>query len=106
MEYILAFLFVLFVLSALVLILLVLFRPSEGSGLSGAFGGMGGDTAFGVKTTQVIDKIIAVVTAIFILVAVAIAKIEADSKPRGDSGAPASMVTPETPIPPTPASHA
>lgn len=87
------FLYTFFYIAAILLILLVLFRPSEGSGLSGAFGGMGGDTVFGVRATQVIDKIIAGVTVVFILVAMVLAYVSAHGSPSPDEE-PASRETP------------
>ena len=47
---------VLFVLVCLFLILIVLLRKSDGGGLGGAFG-MGGDSPFGAKTQNALDKI-------------------------------------------------
>lgn len=45
----------------LFLILIILLRRSEGGGggLSGAFGGFGGDSPFGVRTMQTLDRVIA-----------------------------------------------
>jgi protein translocase SecG subunit len=47
---------VLYVLASLFLIVVVLMRKSEGSALGSAFG-VGGDSPFGVKTQQAMDKI-------------------------------------------------
>lgn len=74
-------LYIFFILSAIILTLLCLFRQGDSSGgLGGAFGGMGGDTAFGVKTAQLIDKIIVWVTVVFVLAAVFYATLKHHQK--------------------------
>jgi protein translocase SecG subunit len=47
---------ILYVIACVFLIVIVLFRKSEGSALGSAFG-VGGDSPFGVKTQQALDKI-------------------------------------------------
>ncbi len=100
MDFLIGVLSVLFTVTALLIILMVLFRPSEGGGLSGAFGGMGGDTAFGVKATQVIDKIIASVAIGFVLLAILIAWLTNSARSGSsddDGGSPSSLVAPAEP---------
>ena len=50
-----------YVLVCFFTIFVILLRRSEGGGggLSGAFGGFGGDSPFGVRTMQTLDRVIA-----------------------------------------------
>ena len=59
----------------IILILFVLVRPAEGGGgLGGAFGGAGGgDSAFGVKAMQTLDKVIAWTSVIMVAPAILMA---------------------------------
>ena len=99
MDFVVGLLYVIFTMAALLLILMVLFRPTEGSGLSGAFGGIGGDTAFGVKATQVIDKAVMWVAGVFILLAVVLAFIKAHPGDAAAAPAPTGIQAPAEPGP-------
>ncbi len=61
---------VLFLFSSLLLLGLVMLRKGEGGGLSGAFGAMGGESTFGVKAAKQVDKLIAWMAFIFLLLAI------------------------------------
>ena len=49
----------------IIMILAILLRKGDGGGLSGAFG-MGGDSAFGVKAAQGLDKVITILACLFL----------------------------------------
>ena len=51
----------------IIMILAILLRKGDGGGLSGAFG-MGGDSAFGVKAAQGLDKIITILACLFLVI--------------------------------------
>ncbi len=55
---------ILYVIACLFLIMVVLLRRSEGSSLGSAFG-VGGESPFGVKTQQALDKIAIYATVVF-----------------------------------------
>lgn len=61
---------VLFLFSSLLLLGLVMLRKGEGGGLSGAFGAMGGESTFGVKAAKQVDKLIAWMAFIFLVLAI------------------------------------
>ena len=79
-------LFFLLIVIAMLTILLVLFRPSEGGGLAGAFGGMGSDNTFGVRSLAVIDKVIVVISTLFLTNAILIGILAADPDGIPDGG--------------------
>ena len=60
---------VLFVLS-LFMILIILLQRGKGGGLVGAFGGMGGQSAFGVKSSDVFLRITIVCTIIWFVLCI------------------------------------
>jgi preprotein translocase subunit SecG len=62
---------ILFVAICVLLITVILLQKGRGGGLSGAFGGAGGYSAFGAKTGDVFTWITIVLTAMFVLVAIA-----------------------------------
>ena len=66
--------YIAFVVVSILTILLVLVRQGEGGDLAAAFGG-GGETAFGTKDTQVIDKIIRLLGLLIFVLAITIALI-------------------------------
>jgi protein translocase SecG subunit len=66
-------------------ILLVLVRQGEGGDLAAAFGG-GGETAFGTKDTQVIDKIIRLLGLLIFVLAITIALIPRSTVSIPDAG--------------------
>lgn len=62
---------VVFVLFGILVIGLILLRRGEGGGLGGALGGgMGSDSPFGAKGAKALDKLIAWISAVFLLSAV------------------------------------
>jgi len=61
----------LFVAICVLLITVILLQKGRGGGLSGAFGGAGGYSAFGAKTGDVFTWITIMLTAMFVLVAIA-----------------------------------
>ena len=85
MSFLEGLLYFFFTISALLIILIVLFRPSDSS-MAGPFGNMGSDNVFGVRATQLIDKIIAVIAVIFLVLALLITIVKAQS--RGTTGTP------------------
>ncbi len=58
-----------FIIVCFFLIFIVLLRKSESGGLGGAFG-MGGDSPFGVKTTNALDKIAIYAAIAFFVLAI------------------------------------
>lgn len=62
-----SFLFMVFLVTGLAMIGLILLRRGEGGGLGGALGGGMGDTVFGAKAAKALDKLIAWVSAVFLL---------------------------------------
>ena len=70
---------VIFVILAGVMILAIMLRKGEGGGVAAAFG-FGGESAFGVKGAQTLDKVIAVIAIAFVLLTVAINKMRPESR--------------------------
>lgn len=68
-------LYVLLFLGSIFLILLVLIQRGRGGGLAGALGGMGGYSAFGTRAGDIFTRITIVAAAIWLLAAMALAKI-------------------------------
>jgi preprotein translocase subunit SecG len=60
------FLLIAYSFFSVIMIMAILLRKGDGGGLSGAFG-MGGDSAFGVKAAQGLDKIITILACIFLV---------------------------------------
>ncbi|MHC5037494.1 MAG: preprotein translocase subunit SecG [Planctomycetota bacterium] len=60
---------VVYVIACLFLIMVVLLRKSEGSSLGSAFG-VGGESPFGVKTQQALDKVAIYATIVFFGIAI------------------------------------
>lgn len=60
---------ILYVVTCLFLIMVVLLRKSEGASLGSAFG-VGGESPFGVKTQQALDKIAIYATVLFFALAI------------------------------------
>jgi protein translocase SecG subunit len=60
---------IVYVIACLFLIVIVLFRKSEGGTLGSAFG-VGGDSPFGVKTQQALDKVAMYASIAFFAIAI------------------------------------
>jgi protein translocase SecG subunit len=60
---------VVYVIACIFLIVIVLFRKSEGGTLGSAFG-VGGDSPFGVKTQQALDKVAMYASIAFFAIAI------------------------------------
>lgn len=75
---------ILFILLSLLLIAVILIQPPKGEGLASAFGG-GGDTFFGTKTTQHINRFTIIVSVIILLLTILINIV---AFPTGESEAP------------------
>ena len=67
---------ILYVVTCLFLIMVVLLRKSEGSSLGSAFG-VGGESPFGVKTQQALDKIAIYATVLFFALAIFLSRRDA-----------------------------
>jgi preprotein translocase subunit SecG len=97
----------LFVLVAVVLILVILIQKGRGGGLSGAFGGGMAGGLLGSKTGDFLTWVTIVLVAIFLLLAVLLAKfykprIGEDFEGQGPVGTQQSTVDEETTLPETP----
>jgi len=74
------FLQVLFIFICILLIGIILIQAGKGHGLAGAFGSFAGNAAqnlFGARTTDILTKITAYITALFFSLAVLIAYLQA-----------------------------
>lgn len=60
---------IIFIVVCFFLIMIVLLRKSESSGLGGAFG-VGGDSPFGIKTQNALDKIAVYAAIAFFVLAI------------------------------------
>lgn len=74
-------LYILLFLISIFLILLVLIQRGRGGGLAGALGGMGGYSAFGTRAGDLFTKITIGTAAVWILCAMALAKINVSNPP-------------------------
>ena len=63
-------LYIVMVLLSLFLILIILLQRGKGGGLAGAFGGMGGQSAFGVKSSDVFLRITIVAAIIWFVICI------------------------------------
>ena len=72
-------LWVLHLLSCVLLIIVVLLQSGRGSGVAGLFGGGGGDSPFGAKTGTFLGKVTGGMAAFYILSAVVLALLSAQS---------------------------
>ena len=84
------FLLIFYSFISLVMILAILLRKGDGGGLSGAFG-MGGDSAFGVKAAQGLDKVITILACIFLVLGLFLntPKVRKGSQSTGEPDTPA-----------------
>lgn len=79
-------LYVVLLLGSVFLILLVLIQRGKGGGLAGALGGMGGYSAFGTRAGDLFTRITIVAASIWILCAMALAKISVSGSPYDNPG--------------------
>jgi protein translocase SecG subunit len=88
-----------FVIVCILLIFIVVITPSQEGGMAAAFGGMGGDSFFGTKAHQHINKFMVFLAVSFLVLAVVLNRLNAGTNPAG-SGAPKSKVTEGAPATP------
>ena len=68
-------------LGSFIIIVLVLIQRGRGGGLAGALGGMGGYSAFGTRAGDIFTRITIVAAALWLLAAMALAKINLGTTP-------------------------
>ena len=79
MEILKFLLYLLLLLTSIFLILLIMIQRGRGGGLAGALGGMGGYSAFGTRAGDMFTRITIVTASVWILLAMALAKINLSS---------------------------
>ncbi len=67
---------ILFILVCILLIFMVVITPSQGDGLASAFGGGGGDTFFGTKAGQHVNRFTVFLAASFLVLAIVINRVQ------------------------------
>ena len=77
------FLSILFIINCLLLIFMVVITPSSEGGMAAAFGGMGSETFFGTKAHQHINKFTVFLAVSFLVLAVAINRLNTGSRVEG-----------------------
>ena len=77
---------ILYIFACLFLIFVVLLRKSEGSSLGSAFG-VGGESPFGVKTQQALDKVATYATIGFFVLAIFLSMYPRMTGGSGEDGA-------------------
>lgn len=70
---------ILFVILSVALIVFVLFRQSDSGGIGAAFGGGDGGGTFGTKGQAVVDRVIAIMGATFIILALVFSLVSTGS---------------------------
>ena len=90
-----------FVLVCLLLIFMVVITPSNEGGMAAAFGGMGGDSFFGTRAHQHVNKFTIFLAVSFLGLAVLINWWNSRHAPEGSKGAIEQRI--ENAAPPTPA---
>jgi len=107
-------LIILFVLVCILLAFMVVITPSSEGGMAAAFGGMGSESFFGTKAHQHINKFTVFLAAAFLVLAVAINRVNTgravgggtglqkrmERLPAPPSGAPVPPLPPAPPAPP------
>ncbi len=88
-----------FVIVCILLIFIVVITPSQEGGMAAAFGGMGGDSFFGTKAHQHINKFMVFLAVSFLVLAVVLNRLNAGVNPSG-SAAPKPKVTEGAPAAP------
>ena len=91
-----AILYTVLSLGSVFIILLVLIQRGRGGGLAGALGGMGGYSAFGTRAGDIFTRITIVAAAIWLLAAMALARINATPRAPYENPGPASAGTSDT----------
>lgn len=80
---------IVFIVNAIALIVFVLFRQSDSGGIGAAFGGGDSGGAFGTKGQAVVDRVIGVMGALFVVLALVfslLANSAADKSAEGAQG--------------------
>jgi protein translocase SecG subunit len=90
-----------FVLVCLLLIFMVVITPSNEGGMAAAFGGMGGDSFFGTRAHQHVNKFTIFLAVSFLGLAILINWVNSRSTPTGAKGAFEQRI--ENAAPPAPA---
>ncbi len=94
------FLTILFVIVCILLIFMVVITPSQEGGMAAAFGGVGSDSFFGTKAHQHINKFTVFLAVSFLILALAINKLNAGAAPRAGGGGLGERINTEAPPPP------
>jgi len=88
-----------FVIVCILLVFIVVITPSNEGGMAAAFGGMGGDSFFGTKAHQHINKFMVFLAVSFLGLAVILNRLNAGTGPAA-SGVPKPRVTEGAPAVP------
>ena len=90
-----------FVIVCILLVFIVVITPSSEGGMAAAFGGMGSDSFFGTKAHQHINKFMVFLAVGFLLLAVAINRINAGgASEAGPAPSKSRILGPDAPPPP------
>ena len=103
---------ILFIVICLLLVFMVVITPSNEGGMAAAFGGMGGDSFFGSKANQHVNRFTVFLAVSFLVLAMSLNYLSAGKSGERDKGriekrmedvkppAPPAPETPATPAPP------
>ena len=91
---------ILFILICLFLVFMVVITPSNEGGMAAAFGGMGGDTFFGSKANQHINKFTVFLAVSFLVLAMGLnfMKVGKSEKAKGSIEKRLEEAAPPTPV--------
>ena len=92
---------IVFTLVCAFLVFVIIIQPSQGEGLASAFGGGGGESFFGTKAGQHINRFTIVLAIVFLLLAIVINKL--NTEPKGSSSIMQGVSAPagQQPLPPS-----
>lgn len=96
------FLTILFVIICILLVFMVVITPSQEGGMAAAFGGVGSDSFFGTKAHSHISKFTVFLAVSFLVLALAINKLNAVQKAAGGGGL-GEKINTQAPAQPAPA---
>lgn len=96
------FLTILFVIICILLVFMVVITPSQEGGMAAAFGGGGSDSFFGTKAHSHISKFTVFLAVSFLVLALAINKLNALQRPAGGGGGLGEKINTQTPATPKP----
>jgi len=93
---------IVFTLVCAFLVFVIIIQPSQGEGLASAFGGGGGESFFGTKAGQHINRFTIVLAIVFLLLAIVINKLN-NTEPKGSSSIMQGVSAPagQQPLPPS-----